>query len=316
MAGEMVQRGVDAAQVWPIQQNTENDLAGREGEAGLTIAGEAFRLMAEVLPGTRLTHHTVWDTGAAWVYEGGTATHVYIASRSAAPETIRLDRRDLDLEGQLWWKTTLGSTGAPADETARPVLEVRGDTDAGTRHLAFALEPYELVRATFYDAPLPNAPGGGFPHVMTGGGYADTIVASDLGNRVEGRGGADTLSGGRGRDEIRAGPGDDRAAGHQGADTLEGGGGADTLLGGHGGDVILGGAGPDHAEGGAGADLLVGGGGSDLLLGQGGADTLWGGAGADRLEGGAGDDVYVFTAGGGPDAASGLPAGWDDGLWG
>ena len=316
MAGEMVQRGVDAAQVWPIQQNTENDLAGREGETGLTIAGEAFRLMAEVLPGTRLTHHTVWEDGAAWVYAGGTATHVYIASRAGAPQTIRLDRRDLDLEGQLWWKTTLGSTGAPADATARPVLELRGDTDADTRHLAFALDPYELVRATFYDAPLPNAPGGGFPHALTGGGYEDTIVASDLGDRMEGRGGADTLDGGRGRDEIRAGPGDDRAAGHLGADTLEGGAGADTLLGGDGGDVILGGPGADRAEGGAGADLLAGGTGDDLLLGQGGDDTLWGGAGSDTLKGGTGDDVFVFTAGGGPDSVSGLPAGWDDGLWG
>ena len=59
---------------------------------------------------------------------------------------------------------------------------------------------------------------------------------------------------------------------------------------------------------------------SDVLLGQGGDDTLWGGAGTDRLEGGAGDDVYVFTAGGGPDSVAGQPAGWpagwDDGLWG
>ncbi len=289
MFSEMMLRGVDAAHVWPIQQNNRTNLSGDEGQSELTIAGEAFRLLSEVTVGASLSHRTLWDGGAAWVYEGQGATHVYIASRSDTAQSFTLDRADLGLQGQLWWKTTLGTDGAPGDWTADPRVEVRADVSAGEARPTFDLAPYEVVRATFYDSLMPSAPGGAFRHSLTGSDFADLIVASDLGNRLEGRAGHDRLQGGGGRD------------------TLEGGSGDDTLAGGAGHDGAFGGAGHDLLDGGAGDDLLAGGTGDDLLLGGAGADTLWGGAGRDTLDGGAGDDVFVFTPDGGPWSADAPP---------
>ena len=295
MFSEMMLRGVDAAHVWPIQQNNRTTLSGDEGQTELTLAGEAYRLLSEVAVGTELTHRALWERGAAWVYEGPGATHVFIASRSDSAETFVLDRADLGLAGQVWWKTTLGSAGAPGDWTAAPELEVRADVRPGQDRPGFALDPYEVVRATFYDSLLPSGPGGGgagaFRHPLTGSGFDDLIVASGFGNRLEGRGGDDDLRGGARGDRIEGGAGDDRAHGGRGSDTLEGGRGDDTLEGGAGDDAAFGGDGADRLDGGRGADLLAGGRGDDRLIGADGDDTLWGGA-----------DVYVFTADGGPAA--------------
>lgn len=45
--------GVDAAHVWALQLNSRTALAEVEGDAEIRIAGEMFRLMNDVLPGTR-----------------------------------------------------------------------------------------------------------------------------------------------------------------------------------------------------------------------------------------------------------------------
>ena len=311
MFSEMMLRGVDAAHVWPIQQNNRTNLSGDEGQAELTIAGEAFRLLSEVTVGTELTHRSLWEGGAAWVYEGQGATHVYIASRSDTAQSYTLDRSDLGLQGKVWWKTTLGTTGARDDWKADPEVEVRADVSADWARVTFDLDPYEVVRATFYDSLLPAGPGGGgagaFQHALTGSDSGDLIVASDFGNRLEGRGGDDELKGGAGRDAISGDAGNDLVQGRKGHDTLEGGSGNDTLEGGDGDDGAFGGPGNDRLDGWTGADFLVGGAGNDLLLGGPGNDTLWGGAGRDTLDGGDGGDVYVFTAGGGP-AANIMPA--------
>ncbi|WP_158547455.1 calcium-binding protein [Rhodovulum sp. 12E13] len=311
MFSEMMLRGVDAAHVWPIQQNNRTNLSGDEGQSELTIAGEAFRLLSEVTVGTQLTHRTLWEGGAAWVYQGQGATHVYIASRSDTAQSYTLDRADLGLQGKVWWKTTLGTTGAPGDWKADPEVEVRADVSPDWARLTFDLAPYEVVRATFYDSLLPAGPGSGaagaFQHALTGSDFSDLIVASDFGNRLEGRGGDDVLKGGAGRDAVSGGAGNDLVQGRKGHDTLEGGAGNDTLEGGDGEDGLFGSAGNDRLDGWTGADFLVGGAGNDLLLGGAGNDTLWGGAGRDTLDGGEGGDVYVFTAGGGP-AADNMPA--------
>lgn len=45
--------GVDAAHAWALQLNSRTALAEVEGDAEMRVAGEMFRLMNEVLPGTR-----------------------------------------------------------------------------------------------------------------------------------------------------------------------------------------------------------------------------------------------------------------------
>lgn len=79
--------------------------------------------------------------------------------------------------------------------------------------------------------------------------------------------------------------------------TIQGSGGADTLLGRGGDDQLYGGNGSDNLIGGDGNDLLEGGNGSDRLRGSDGDDTLRGGTGDDRLEGGRGTNVLEGGAG-------------------
>ncbi|MEM1428157.1 MAG: calcium-binding protein [Pseudomonadota bacterium] len=256
MFSEMVVRGVDVAHVWPIQQNNKTDLSGNEGRTDLTLAGEAFRLLSEAVVGTELTHRTEWETGTAWVYEGEGATHVYIASRSDTTSSFTLDRVDLGVEGLTWWKTTLGTTGAPGDFNADPVLEVRADVRADLDRLTFELDPFEVVRATFYRDDFPASPGQGFPDLLIGGMAGDYIVTSDLSTRAEAGGGDDTLMGGNGNDVLDGGAGDDLVTGGNGRDILDGGRGADVLRGGNGDDVLIGSAG-DTLEGGYGNDVFV-----------------------------------------------------------
>lgn len=88
----------------------------------------------------------------------------------------------------------------------------------------------------------------------------DTVVGSDLADRIGVLGGEDSVSGGKGRDRIV--------------------GGADT----------------DLLRGGADGDWLYGGTGSDRLFGDDGADRLAGGAGRDRLDGGAAADIFDFDS--------------------
>lgn len=45
--------GVDAAHVWALQLNSRTALVEVEGDAEMRVAGEMFRLMNDVLPGTR-----------------------------------------------------------------------------------------------------------------------------------------------------------------------------------------------------------------------------------------------------------------------
>ncbi|MEM9249775.1 MAG: hypothetical protein AAGB05_13905 [Pseudomonadota bacterium] len=261
MFSEMVVRGVDAAHVWPIQQNNKTNLSGNEGQTDLTIAGEAFRLLSDAVVGSELTRRTEWEDGAAWVYEGDGVTHVYIASRSDRTETFTLDKAEIGLQGQTWWKTILGTTGAADDHTASPTLEMRADLARGADQVAIELDPFEVVRATFYDSTLPAGPGMAFPDAMIGSAAADYIATSDLATRAEG------------------------------------GGGDDVIVGGGGADVLYGDSGNDHLQGNGGADVLVGGTGRDVLEGGDGNDTLYATAG-DRLEGGGGDDVFVIAPAG------------------
>ena len=67
MMSEMVAENVTSAFVWPLQQNTANDLGGQDGEV-LTVAGETFRLMAELLDGSILVSRTTFEGGIAHVY--------------------------------------------------------------------------------------------------------------------------------------------------------------------------------------------------------------------------------------------------------
>lgn len=84
-------------------------------------------------------------------------------------------------------------------------------------------------------------------------------------------------------DSIVAGQGADTVDGGQANDTIYGGSGADVLSGNSGDDSVYGEAGADVIDGGTGSDTLFGGSGDDSISSAGGDDTLYGGSGSDYI---------------------------------
>jgi serralysin len=148
----------------------------------------------------------------------------------------------------------------------------------------------------------------------TGGAGTDSIIGNDVGNVVNGLGGADTILGGLGNDtlsgnvgldSLEGGAGDDSMLGNRGFDTMSGDAGndwmqsnrgSDWIFGGDGNDTVDGGAGFDTLLGGIGADLVIGSPGNDSIEGNSGADTIVGGNGSDTMNGGTETDVYRYDA--------------------
>lgn len=310
--------GVTRAAVWPIQQNTPGDLGGDEGEmAGgklsarnLTLAGEAFRLMAETLPGLRplVTRNLDIDGAAesarfrdeflieAFAGEGKLVVFVSAFALTATQlgATLSLGTGAAFTGGTV---TTLRAGGPdPLDPNAPALIsEVRlpGGGAAAAVDLVFT-DAYEIKRIVLdlaEDFPAPEPVSEERPLRMVGGAGADRLIGAAPEEVLLGRGGDDLLRGRGGDDVARGGAGADRALGQRGDDILAGGGGD---------DVLRGGAGADTLRGGAGADRLFGGGGDDILIGGAGADVLIGGAGADQFRfarGGGNDRIVDFQQG-------------------
>lgn len=291
MAAAFLRIGVARAAVWPVQQNTPGDLGGDEGETAagapglgvndLTPAGEAFRLMAEALPGKRLLSSEDIDLDGApeaprfarellvEAFGDRLSLVVFVSAWDLGPDEIgRSLGLSIDAPFRGATVSTLTAAGPdPLDPNARPIVET---TEAPELRRASDLElsldhAWSVTRFEFFKPP---------PQTLRGGAAAER------------------LAGGAGDDAIRAAAGADLLAGRAGADTLRGGAGDDALRGGGGADDLA---------GAAGSDRLVGGPSDDLLSGGAGADTLIGGAGDDRLAGGPGADAFVFAGSSGAD---------------
>lgn len=152
--------------------------------------------------------------------------------------------------------------------------------------------------------------------ILAGG---DSMVGSQVFDRIYGYGGNDTidagagddfLRGGDGADSILGGAGFDDTHGNIGADTIYGGAGPDWVVGGQdndllsgddGDDVVYANLGNDTASGGLGVDWVRGGQGNDSLSGGDGNDWMSGDRGDDTISGGAGADLFNLIADAGLD---------------
>ena len=332
IAALQIKSGVDFATVWPVQQNTRGDLAGNEGqtaensahflsEDGLTVAGEAFQMMSEILPGMRML-----DMGGAIDLDGKREKDRY------APELLVRGFEDdekivifvsawaieQDL-GEATLNLALGSDIASYDiatltvagdeyinPNADPVTyEETGLVPAGERSISFSRD-YELKRLVLHktDAGETGAgrSGGDFRDIaptLVGYNSSDLLKGDDAADGVFGNGGDDILFGFDAGDLLKGGAGADRLLGGDGFDFLDGGAGVDSLFGGRGSDSLAGGCEEDFLKGQLGEDTLIGGAGDDTLMGGGQADKLLGGGGADLMKGGAGADL--INGGGGAD---------------
>jgi hypothetical protein len=109
--------GVDAAHVWALQLNSRTALAEVEGDADIRVAGEMFRLMNDVLPGTRPLS-LVGSEGRETEVQGATAdVHsfyaedrlvTFIASTSDEPGEQIVDFTNLVTESGQITITRLG----------------------------------------------------------------------------------------------------------------------------------------------------------------------------------------------------------------
>jgi hypothetical protein len=123
----------------------------------------------------------------------------------------------------------------------------------------------DLAISTF-GAGEGNGPGAAY---LLYGRLPATSVArygTEIGQAIQGSGGADSLFGRGGADELYGGNGSDNLIGGDGNDLLEGGNGMDRLRGSAGDDILHGGAGDDRLEGGAGTNVLEGGEGNDTYI--------------------------------------------------
>ncbi|MDT8856509.1 CFI-box-CTERM domain-containing protein [Paracoccaceae bacterium Fryx2] len=293
----MLEEGVDYATVWGTQYlNLHSRLSTLTPDADapggyattLTAAGEAFRMMAETLPGT---HVLSADTPIELREYIGTApedrpeghrdqlvmhafadadhTVIFLSSRTDQPMEITLDQHGLVPDYTHLWAQTLGvlddpttavDEGDPTAYLARPhVTTHHGNalTNDETGNIEVTLGAYEMIRLEFTTSETGVQMRGDDQMVDPAANYADYMPGSAHDDRIEGNLGNDTLLGGAGNDRIDGGTGNDVLRGDTGNDALFGNDGDDRITGGAGNDTLIGGLGNDTLQGDGGTDHFI-----------------------------------------------------------
>ena len=185
MSEAMLQAGVDAAHVWPVQQNTPNDLSGNEGQLDLTVQGQMFRMMQESLEGTQALRFQGAAHGEHEVAAGGAELHgffaedrmvMFVTAGAEGADTVFGTGGLFDGHGAVT-VTRLGvpdgqnptSADAPAEVTGLDPAQVFADGE-----LTVQLAPWEVLQVVIenpdwtagfltatdpdLDVPRPSAP--------------------------------------------------------------------------------------------------------------------------------------------------------------
>lgn len=331
---EMLEAGVDHANIWAVQQNNASKFSTSTGLSGslytgLTYGGEMFRLMNANLQGLRVAPASVTtDTASLAVFGNDQRVVVYIGNETAFVQDYQLTAPSIASGYHHVWGSTLGSMNGDylnpngsvsiGISTASQLTSVDGS-------LAFELDPFEVIQLIF-TVGMSGAE-------MVGYFSDDRLDGSSYGDTIDGLAGADLINGFAGNDRLYGGTGNDTLMGGEGADTLCGGEGSDRLDGGAGrdqvrydeskaavivdlqlqatnagdaiGDVLVG---IEDIVGSRWGDVIAGDSNHNLLQGLDGADRLLGRVGNDTLEGGDGNDTLI--GGTGADRLDG-GAGWD-----
>lgn len=345
----MIEMGVDSADIWPLQHNTSNDVAGSfTEEPTYSPLGAAFDLMSESLIGYELLDNTESLDGLEVVSYGRDDSYrQFLISRSTDAQDLTVDlsadghdvgtvtviRIYYESDGKHWTPTEgfvavegyLDSNATATVTTEEILANDRGEVD-------ITLRPYEVVMLS-YEQHMPLE-----LHEIVGTDDQDSLDGTEAADVIRGLNDADTIRGGAGSDTIFGDQGNDLIYGNAGRDLLVGGDGDDRLYGGNGNDTILASDGADVAAGGAGDDRIEAGDGNDTIWGDDGNDTVLGGLGNDVLYGGTGDDLLnggeganrvfggdgndtILTGSGGDYIGAGAGSNWidsgagDDTIW-
>ncbi len=323
----IVTMGVDAAQAWPIQHNTTNDLAGPSGSplvidpdtgvATNTVLGTMFGMMSRSLVGTSAVDAQFTNDDGSFeinAFSGGEKVVVYVSSRISDKIDLDIDLSGLipnyasvtgyrigyDAEGSdgVFYNNRYNAATDPAEDKwlAAETVQIDGEDYCLNEHDARGKVTALTSDAFLADAHVSFSL---LPYQVVELTYTVPAGRGGGDETLRGTSGADTLRGTAGGDRIDAGGGNDLVRALGGADEVLAGLGNDRVFAGAGDDTVHGGTGRDRLIGGQGDDTLHGEGGNDRLVGGGGSDTLIGGAGRDRLIGGSGKDT--MTGGEGAD---------------
>lgn len=315
MFAQMVSNEIDGAWVWPVQQNTTNDLAGAEGEGVFTAAGLAFMLISHHLRDAILRDHRADSQSATQVYETDDNLILFVSSRRSGTETFVLQDLPQYADGRSAAISTITNVQGPEDANPTAIIRespaVVVDGNLKLTLDSFNISMIIIPRTSRVDPRDMQIIGADTPDELNGRDGHDTLV---------GHAESDTLAGRRGNDWLDGSEGDDIMHGHEGDDTYIISSRLDEVIEsqGQGRDAVLASVSfalPNHVEklvlvgrvattgfgnnqwnelrGNEAANLLEGGRGSDTLHGSSGRDTLHGGDGADRLFGGWGADLLL-----------------------
>ena len=325
---EMLQCGVDLADVWAVQQNNQTKMIYNTGSkdapyGGLTFAGLAFDMLAAQLPGQGIVLQPHNLQGLDSVVFGSEQKFVYFLTNKS--ETSRTDTLSFSKLPPSSHHVTIYSIEAGIDD--KPNVTVRTfDLRTSTQAQILQFSPNETVMIVVARNTTGSViEGYNQADVLSGSGYSDTILGGDNGDLLRGEDGDDSLDGETGNDSLYGGDGNDSLVGGAGDDLLYGGGGDDLIHSGIGHDTIFGGAGFDiiyftdidesisidlalaqnslvaaggsflsQIEGvisGGGRDIIYGESSDNLIFGGGGADTITGLSGNDTLNGDTDDDI-------------------------
>ena len=242
MFAQMLVAGVSGAWVWPIQQNTTNDLFGNEGELTPSFGGEMFRMLSSVAEGSNLVNVDSNSGYLALEFERSDKLSWVVANGDNAND-FQIDLAETSNSYHFAWARILEDAGPLTKGNVTPSVLIDSSIWQSGTSISINLGPSEVVAIELvkngYGAHIESQQYG--TQSASNGIYSDKIVGSSLGDVLVGH------------------IGDDRVSGNNGSDMISGGLGNDNIFGGSGNDLIFAGAGDDSASGGTGSDMLFSG---------------------------------------------------------
>ena len=307
----MLRARTEAAYVWPVNQNTKNDLGGHDGPDRLSAAGAAFKLLSENVRGLRVGELTIGSDPdlETSLFTGGRRAVLFMGRDDGLAMSDVADLRGvLPADPEDGSRLVITEKVIVRDPSQDPYVKneagakIVTDATGGWREAGswkVDLKPWEvsMIRIEWVRPQASQVNGSatvtgtaGDDHLV-GTAASQTFYGGDGHDAIYGMGGDDTIGGGAlGNDTLSGGDGNDWMAGNAGDDRMTGGNGVDTMQGGAGNDWMSGGSGDDWMSGGEGNDSILGDAGRDTILGGSGNDTLGGGADADVIVAGSGND--------------------------
>lgn len=164
----MAEYDVEAAHVWPVQQNTANDLSGPEGFTDLTVAGEMFRMMSENLPGTRAIELQATDPASGqpsdsgnsfWLFSGQDHASLFILAGGDQSGEVPVDLSGIfaDIGTVTIERLGVREGENPVARSSRPDLEELDTAQVINGTIATVdLDPLEIIHIRFDSAILAD----------------------------------------------------------------------------------------------------------------------------------------------------------------